>query len=237
MQPFLHDELFGVNTSLSLELQMIGGIPVVIVDNIFKDMVSIREVILNTPVGNWKYDARGRNYIDYYDSRITFPPMQKELYKLTREIIHKTYQEDTELHDGLNVNWFKQINPKRSNYAFPHHDNVSTKQLFTCLIYLNNEDEVSGGTAFFRNKMTGNIDATKPEDIKFLKDYPQTHENGIDYWSPTEYWDVTGFIPMRPNRLIVFPAQYYHASYHPLDDFYYSPRLSLVYWMKELVSF
>jgi hypothetical protein len=237
MQPFLHNQVFGVNTSLTLKLESIGGVPVVMVDNIFKDMAIIREIVLNTPVGNWKYKSQGRNYKDYYDARISYPPMQTELYDLTKTIIKNTYKKDTTLRDGLNVNWFKQIQTKRANYAFPHHDKYEGQEQYTCLVYLNTEEESSGGTAFFKNKITKNIDGTKLEDIKFTKDYPETCENGMDYWSSMNYWDIVGYVSMKPNRLVIFPAQYYHASYHPQDSFYTFPRLTLVYWMQELVSF
>ena len=238
MQPFLHNQVFGVNTSLTLNLEMVEGVPIVVVDNIFRDLASIREVVLNSPVGNWKYDPQGRNYKDYYDARITFPPLQTELYNVSKSIIQSTYKKEVGLDDGLNVNWFKQIKPKRSDYAFPHHDirRLDT-QSYTCIVYLNTDEEASGGTAFFRNKITGNIDGSKPEEIKFIKDFPQTYENGMDYWSPMEYWNITGYVPMKPNRLVIFPAHYYHASYHPQDSFYDIPRMTIVYWLKELVSF
>lgn len=235
MQPFLHDEVFDVNESLSLNIETIGDIRLIVIDNIFKNLNNVRDVILNSPVGNWKYNPNGKNYIDYYDARLTFPPLQHKLYTITKTIIKTLYQKEVKLNDGLNVNWFKQINEKRSDHAFPHHDKIKHNAFYTCLIYVNTESESSGGTAFFKNKITNNIDGTKLEEIKFIKTYPNTTENGMDYWAPMEYWERIYYVPMKPNRLVIFPAEFYHAAYHPINSFYTFPRLSIAYWMEEIV--
>ena len=232
MNPFLHDKLFEVNSSLKIGINYIDKMPLIVIDNIFKNFNEIRNVILNTPVGNWKYDSLGFNYKDYYDCRICFPAIQKELYKLTNEIISKSLNVNTKIYEGLHINWFKQINEKRSNYAFPHIDQYDNNLTFTCLIYLNNQNESLGGTGFFKNKITGNVDSTKNNE--FLNKYPDAIENGYDYWSPEKYWDLIAFADMIPNRMIIFPANYYHAAYHPKNGFYENPRLTIAYWMKQI---
>jgi hypothetical protein len=232
MQPFLHDKLFEPNQSISIGIDFVGEMPLIVVDNIFKNFSDIRDIILNTPVGNWKYDPNGFNYKDYYDCRISFPSLQKKLYKLTQEIIFKSLNKHTLISNGLNLNWFKQIKEKRSNYAFPHHDQITNIPLFTCLIYLNNKDESLGGTAFLKNKFTNNVDGLK--DNNFFDQYPDAIENGYDYWSPEKYWEIIAFAEMIPNRMIIFPANYYHAAYHPKNGFYNDPRLTFVYWMKQI---
>ena len=231
MKPFLHNKLFEPNQSLSIGFNFIGEMPLIVVDNIFKNFDDIRDIVLNTPVGNWKYDPDGFNYKDYYDCRICFPPLQKKLYELTQEIIFGTLNKNTLINNGLNFNWFKQIKEKRANYAFPHHD-LYAGNSFTCLIYLNGKNESLGGTAFFKNKVTNNIDGTK--DNNFFNQYPDAVENGYDYWSPEKYWEIIAFAEMIPNRLIIFPSNYYHAAYHPENGFYNNPRLTLAYWMKQI---
>jgi hypothetical protein len=210
-----------------------GGIPIVTVDNLFKSIAPLRNIIHNTPVGNWKHHPQGKNYVDYYDCRTHFSVLKSELYNITAEIITATYKKDTTLLDGIGVNWFKQINDKRSDHAFPHSDCDANESQYTCLVFLNSKEELSGGTAFFKNKITGSTVGNDSKADKFIKDYPETFENGMDYWSPMEYWDLVGHVPMEPNRLIIFPAEYYHSAYHPQNSFYEFPRLSLVYWMRE----
>jgi hypothetical protein len=233
VKPFLYDEVLEVNKPLAVSSFSMGGIPIVIVDNLFKSITPLRNIILNTPVGNWKYHPQGKNYVDYYDCRINLPVLQSELYNITIKIIKAIYEKDTILVDGINVNWFKQINDKRSDYAMPHEDCVSNNQEYTCIVYLNTEDESLGGTAFFKNKITGSTIGNSPAGHKFNRDYPQTRESGMDYWTPMEYWDVVGHVPMIPNRLVIFPAEHYHSAYHPQNSFYKFPRLTLAYWMKE----
>jgi len=233
MQPFLHDKLFEPNQSISIGLDFIGTMPLIVVDNIFKNFNDIRDIVLNTPVGNWKYDPNGFNYKDYYDCHILYPLQQNSLFNVSEKIIKKSLNINTSLlkKNAFKINWFKQINQKRSNFAFPHHDQVLDTNIFTCLVYLNNKNESLGGTAFFKNKYTNNVDGTK--DSNFLNQYPDTFENGYDYWSPEKYWEIIAFTEMIPNRLIIFPSNYYHAAYHPENGFYKDPRLTLVYWMKQ----
>jgi hypothetical protein len=233
MQPFLHDKLFEPNQSISIGFNFIGEMPLIVVDNIFKNFSNIRDIILNTPVGNWKYDINGFNYKDYYDCQIIYPLKQYSLFNISEKIIKKALNLNTTLleKNAIKVNWFKQINQKRSNFAFPHDDQTLDTKMFTCLIYLNNKNESLGGTAFFKNKVTNNIDGAK--DDNFFDLYPETVENGYDYWSPEKYWEIIAFAEMIPNRLIIFPSNYYHAAYHPENGFYDDPRLTLVYWMKQ----
>jgi hypothetical protein len=234
VKPFLYDEVLEVNKPLAVNSFLMDGIPIVIVDNLFKSIAPLKNIILNTPVGNWKYHPQGKNYVDYYDCRINFPVLQSELYNITTEIIKALYKKDTALIDGINVNWFKQINNKRSDYAFPHVDCDENEVKYTCIVYLNSKEESSGGTAFFKNKIIRSTIGTTTIADKFTEDYPQTYENGKDYWAPMEYWDMVGHVPMEPNRLVIFPAEYYHSAYHPQNSFYEFPRLSLAYWMKEI---
>jgi len=231
MQPFLHDKVFEPNLSISVGFNFIGEMPLIVVDDIFKNFDDIRNIVLNSPIGNWKYDPNGFNFKDYYDCRVSFPPLQKKLYKLTQEIICKTLNKNTLISDGLNLNWFKQIKEKRANYAFPHHDKISDNLSFTCLIFLNTKNESSGGTAFFKNKVTNNVYEFKDDD--FFNKYPDAVENGYDYWAPEKYWEMIAFAEMIPNRLIIFPSNYYHAAYHPENTFYNDPRLTIAYWMEQ----
>jgi hypothetical protein len=140
---------------------------------------------------------------------------------------------------GIDINWFKQINKKRSDYAFPHIDqDFDRNENYTCLVYLNSEEECSGGTGFFKNVYTDKFGITdKKSEIEydnFNNNYPDSAEVGFDYWSPTKYWEMLDFVEMKPNRMVIFPAKYYHAAYHPKDSFYQFPRLSLVWWMENI---
>jgi len=49
--------------------------------------------------------------------------------------------------------------------------------------------------------------------------------------TPNPYWEKIGAIDMAPGRMMIFPAEYFHAAWHPGDSFFDSPRLTLVFWM------
>lgn len=215
MKPFLHDEVFRPNDNPITHFGDVGKTPTLIADYFFENFSEIRKLVKSSPPGNWKYKPEGRNFKDYYDCRIAFPAMQSLMLQKTHELIFKHFGVRTKCYDEvIGVNWFKQINEKRNDYAFPHSDGNTGK--YTCLVYLNDVDECSGGTAFFNRK-----------------DTMPTWEDGTDYWPPKDEWSLSAVIPMVPNRLVIFPAEYYHAAYHPENSFYNSPRLTLVYWMQK----
>jgi hypothetical protein len=56
---------------------------------------------------------------------------------------------------------------------------------------------------------------------------------GEDYWMPVPnpYWEQIGAIDMGPGRMMIFPAGYFNAAWHPRDSFFDFPRLTLVFWM------
>jgi len=241
MTPFLHNELFAVNKEVEININKIGDMKCLIIDNIFSNFDALREMVLQCPPGNWKYIEGGRNYVDYYDCRIAFNPRQYKLLTATQKIISSGFsdfvQDST---DGVDVNWFKQIADKKCDFAYPHSDEQEDQQSYTCLIYLNKQDECSGGTAFFRNKYTGkthhygNIDLD-PEMNEFFIKYPPHAETGFEYWAhkDMQHWEMTGFVEMKPNRMVIFPANYFHAAYHPVNGFFDYPRLTMIYWMRK----
>lgn len=214
MFPFLHNEVFKVSDNLKTNLIWVGHAPVLVVDNFFDNFESVREVVQSTPAGNWKITEEGRNFLDYYDCRISFPALQTEMFSRTQELIQESFKVKTHhLGDTIGVNWFKQIEPRRADFAFPHSDKTVDRQQYTCLVYLNSEEECSGGTAFFD---------------QVNRDAP--FENGDDYWPNENDWKMLDHIRMASNRMIIFPAEYYHAAYHA-KDYYDYPRTTLVYWM------
>lgn len=215
MKPFLHNEVFRPYDDPTVHLCNVGNTKAIVSDYFFQNISDVRNLAKSSPPGNWKYNPNGRNFKDYYDCRTTFPAMQSLMFQKASELILEHFGDATECYDDvIGINWFKQINEKRNDYAFPHSDGNPGK--YTCLVYLNDVSECSGGTAFFGRK----VGAPKQED-------------GTDYWPPDNEWDLKGFIAMVPNRLIIFPAEYYHAAYHPLNSFYNFPRLTLVFWMNK----
>jgi uncharacterized protein (TIGR02466 family) len=235
-RPFLFNDLFDLHTQLGIELEPIDAtIPAVRIDNVLKHPAKVREIIGSTPAVNWKHEEGGRNFVDYYDCRLRFPiRYPNKLVALAQQVIAKVYSLKTSPADAsVDVNWFMQINNKRSDFAVPHNDMTENVQRsFTCIVYLNAPDECSGGTAFFRFRKSGSmvLDAAYVEAVK---ENPAISETGRDYWAQdsSDQWERVGSVEMAPGRLLIFPSEYFHAAWHPQDSFFEFPRLTLAFWM------
>ena len=42
-----------------------------------------------------------------------------------------------------------------------------------------------------------------------------------------------GSVEMAPGRLLIFPSEFFHAAWHPMDSFLEFPRLTLAFWLVE----
>ncbi len=236
VKPFVLDHLFRLNQNLvPPKGTTLAGIPLVVMDDVLEDPQGARETIGSTPATNWGYPEGTRNFIDYYDCRLRFPVFPPvRLIALAQHAVKGCYGVSTEPQmNSIDVNWFMQIGARPADHACPHHDAIIPgKRTFTCLLYLNSPGECSGGTAFFRFKKTQALVADKRFDAALAGD-ARLQENSLDYWprDPDVYWENVGSISMVPGRMLIFPAQYFHAAFHPEDSYFDFPRLTLAFWM------
>ena len=235
MKPFLFNELFDVNTNLVIKNPGIESIPAVVIDDFLKHPQQAREVVGSAPAANWKYVEGGRNFVDYYDCRLRFPVwFPNNMITVAHQAVQTVYSVDTRPADAsVDVNWFMQISGKRAASAVPHSDmTANARRSFTCIVYLNQRSECSGGTAFFRFKQSNSLVHDEVYEQASQQD-PRIAETGRDYWPENagEFWDTIGAVDMVPGRLLLFPSEYFHAAYHPQDSFYDFPRLTLAFWM------
>ena len=235
-KPFLFNELFEIHSKFGIDLQPIQDqIPTVVLDNLLKHPERVRDVIGSTPATNWKHEQGGRNFVDYYDCRLRFPIRNpNNLISVAQQAISKVYGIDTRPADAsVDVNWFRQIKDKRADFAVPHSDITErVRRSFTCILYLNSSDECSGGTGFFRFKPSNSL--TFDEGYaRAVKEDSRISETGHDYWpqGTASVWELLGTVDMVPGRLLIFPSEYFHAAFHPVDSFYTFPRLTLAFWM------
>ena len=234
-EPFLFDEVFAINRDLNIESAGFEHIPAVLVERYLSDPEKARTIVGRTPATNWKMTPDGRNFVDYYDCRLRFPVIfPNPLIDAARQIVQRVYAIETRPQNPcVDVNWFKQISPRRADFAFPHHDVLGdSPRSFTCLIYLNRSEECSGGTRFFRYKGSGSLVVDRAYHETTQSD-PQIVESGQDYWptDPDRYWESAGDIAMEPGRLLIFPSEFFHAAWHPEDTFASFPRLTLAFWL------
>lgn len=237
-KPFLLHEALAVNERARFHPERIGGVvPVLISDNLLTDHRSMRAVLRDSYAPNWKFKPGGRNFVDYYDCRHLFPVIDLPLIQMTRKAIKHVFEVDTEMHGpGLSSNWFMQINPRRSDFAVPHSDHDAAGHIFTIIHFLNEPDECSGGTAFFRHRASGRVDMRAHQRKAFYEQYPQLIEDGADYWLERHAaeWEMIGSVPMTPGRTLIFPGEFVHAAHHPDDLYMNFPRLNVVHWERSV---
>jgi hypothetical protein len=234
-RPFLFDDVFAINRDLKIDSAGIDDIPAVIVEDYLGNPEEARSVTGDSPATNWKTTADGFNFVDYFDCRLRIPVVFPcPLVDAARHIVHKVYAVETKPQNPcVDINWFKQIKPRRADFAVPHHDVVGdSPRSFTCLIYLNLESECSGGTSFFRFRGSGSLVLDRAFDETARAD-PGIVETGRDYWpgNPDKYWERVGNVDMVPGRLMIFPSEFFHAAWHPTDSFELFPRLTLAFWL------
>jgi hypothetical protein len=235
MKPFLLNELFDVNPEMDIQNANVPGVPAVVVDNFLKHPAEARAVVGSAPAANWKIQEGGRNFVDYYDCRLRFPVLfPNNMIDAAQLAIRTVYATETRPQDAsVDINWFMQIKEKRCDFAFPHHDiTAPVRASFTCIVYLNSAEECSGGTAMFRFRKSNSLLRDGVFD-QATQQHPRIVESGKDYWldKPEEFWEQVGVIDMVPGRLLIFPSQYFHAAFHPVNSYYEFPRLTLAFWM------
>ena len=206
-----------------------------VIDNLLQHPDRVRETVGSSPATNWKHEPGGQNFVDYYDCRLRFPiRYPNPLISVAQQVIGKVFGEKTRPADpSVDVNWFMQIKDKRGDFAVPHSDiTENVRRSFTCVLFLNGREECSGGTAFFRFKPSSSLVMDEGYARAVTED-TRIGETGKDYWpeDTAELWDVLGSIDMAPGRLMIFPSEYFHAAYHPVNSYYDFPRLTLAFWM------
>jgi len=235
-RPYLFNDVFAAHKNLHLSLNpILDTIPTAVVDNVLQHPDQVRDIVGSMPAANWKHEAGGRNFVDYYDCRLRIPVRYPtSIVSVAQKVIQQVYRLDTRPVDAsVDVNWFMQVNPRRANFAVPHSDRTEAAQRsLTCVLYLNSREESSGGTGFFRFRPSNSLVFDEPY-ARAMQANPRIGETGFDYWPERadEHWELVGSVDMVPGRMLIFPSEYFHAAYHPKDSFTEFPRLTLAFWM------
>jgi hypothetical protein len=191
--PYIPDDLFKVNDNLSPKFEG----EVIIIDNYYKNIEQIQELISNSYVPRWKWNKDTRNFKDYYDCRHVLPNNYFS-YEYTAKmeylanLIRHYYKDPQPLEISepfYEFNIFKHINLPSSNnmQMFPHRDAP-----YAALVYLDNIS--SGGTAMYDSSV--NIENTEASYLfTDISKYPKK---------------VT---QARTNRLVLFRANIPHGGY------------------------
>lgn len=105
-------------------------------------------------------------------------------------------------------------------YSYCHADKICASH--AALLYLNLAPQCFGGTAFYRHKL-GLYEMPDDADEKMCSLI------GNDGRDPSK-WDMSGFVGMRFNRLVVYPTNVFHSRY-PHEAFGSGPADGRLVWV------
>lgn len=128
---------------------------------------------------------------------------------------------------------FRRYLEDEQNETYIHSDILIGK--FTGILFLNAPDQCRGGIAFWRHRKygfdspyqtaAGIDDFINPDNF-----WKQVYQDGFDEGK----WEMTELIPMKFNRLVLFPSARFHSRY-PMKSFgndLASSRLIKVFFLK-----
>ena len=167
--PYLHHELFELNTGLLCKKHVIEGIgPIVVIDKMYKYPNDIELMLDQAWVPSFHYGRDSSNYKDYYDCRHniqineTNHDKENEIQLLIRDMA-KNYLGYECIDEELDYmfNCFKWVYPPIDNniQSLPHIDSKGKSHIASVTYFNDNENH---GTAFYSY-----CDAEWSEDIRY----------------------------------------------------------------------
>ena len=111
----------------------------------------------------------------------------------------------------------ESLRPEQTN---PHIDGIDMLNA-AAVIYLNDNEECAGGTAFYRHKETGLDIVQRNSELNSTYDnYPQKRKDYGDLITESnEEWELIDIIEMKSNRAIFYPSNVFHSPYINEGDF------------------
>jgi Family of unknown function (DUF6445) len=105
----------------------------------------------------------------------------------------------------------------------PHMDDFCD---YAGLIYLNPPGQCSGGTSFWRHRLTGieaepdTPDPAAPAPSAVASAEPQVGDSPDGYLTrSTETWELTQVLPARYNRLVFYKSRIFHSPHYNEHDY------------------
>ncbi len=180
---------------------------ILIIDDFYERPDAIADMLDTAPAPPWKIDTNSRNYKDYLDCRLILP-VHKTLYDKRDILGQLMLWRVIEAKFGVSIkphrydfifNLFQWINPPGQNHQFyPHADGADR---ISAIIYLNRDEDSSGGTAFYRD----DADA-----VNASLGYFEHNDLRVDI---DRHCNLAGVVPARFNRCILFPGGFTHGGY------------------------
>lgn len=236
--PYRCSHVFEVNDidRLALSEIRVDGFRALRVDNVYARPDELRQLLLRHPTSMWKggsHPDETRNFKDYYDCRTSIycgaasngvPPIHGLFLRLVRDYFNVSERLSTTIESAgaCAFNLFRFSRARRRQLdgvleqSFPHMDTPEaaphprTLGAFAAVLYLNTEEESSGGTRFY----SGEFDVP-PDHIVFQKEEDADPE-AFDTLVDTSRQRVLAQVPMRYNSMIIYRGNVTHGAW--FDD-------------------
>jgi|TARA_B110000503_G_scaffold57655_2_gene92329 hypothetical protein len=212
------EEAFAVNEDFDARLWKFGQhkVPVLVVDNFYKNPDMVRQLALDIPASTNKrirggnpaqrinafYELSGMAWAFDQLSRTYFPEIMKNK---PFEYMQNSFMNATFM---VNVMQSDKLPP-----LVPHQDNPSGTNLAST-IYLNNANECNGGTSFYEfGGETGFTDQVQLKDGNVGMDVAGTVTVTKYITDSSHDWKMIGLVPMQYNRMVLYNQALLHTAY------------------------
>ena len=206
MKKYFIDEAktFAINTPVDARVELMGWeeIPIVYIDNFYKNPNMVRNLALKSPPTSDPRILRGVT-----GSRVASFFDFQHIYPIWVEIAQNVFGLKKEEEEKFEASMFStpfsvNVTQSKDRPDLPHIDLPDvTSRGWAGLIYLNKGDECKGGTGFYTYK---GHQVNPKQDGLWDKDYV------CDSIGP---WELMHLAEMKFNRMIMYPATVMHTPY------------------------
>ena len=215
------EEVFEISKNYSVDIKKLGRkqTTVVVVDDFYKNPMMVRQLALDIPA-SFNQRIRGNNpawrinafYV--LDSMAwVFDQLCRQYYPNIMSHWSPNMMSESFMRGTFMVNVMQSENlPPMS----PHMDNPSGLN-FASTIYLNTENESNGGTSFYEFAGKESI-----QDNDSYNYYDKEKTTPITKYITDSIgdWEMTGMVPMKFNRMVLYPQNMLHTAYVKQGMFY-----------------
>ena len=206
MKKYFIDEAktFAINTPVDARVELMGWeeIPIVYIDNFYKNPNMVRNLALKSPptsdprILGGVTGSRVASFFDFHHIYPIWVEIAQNVFGLKKEEQEKF--EASMFSTPFSVN----VTQSKDRPDLPHIDLPDvTSRGWAGLIYLNKGDECKGGTGFYTYK---GHQVNPKQDGLWDKDYV------CDSIGP---WELMHLAEMKFNRMIMYPATVMHTPY------------------------
>jgi hypothetical protein len=230
--------LWEIGKSVSISIHPIDGGSVIIVDDFLENHCLVRE--LSDSLEYNLYSGK-KQFRHYPGERAQISIYPKVVFEYALSLISDNINQNLSLEDFIKYpTVFTKMNSKLLKFLdtkqiVPHLD---IESFYSGIIYLTHGIDENGGTAFYRHKKTGLAYLPNNPDDEIAKIMRQNNFNPLvatDYLEfrkflmytninsystirnrtnieePNDDWDLVFHIPLKENRLVLFPSTHFHS--------------------------